>query len=335
MKTCKTVPPALPFAENVQAFTRIHPLSVSRFARKIVILPQIYAMTKKFTLFLLLGTLLLAASCADYNRIVKTQDYDTKYEAAKRYYAEGMYNRAALLLQDVISALKGTDRGEESLYLLGFCHMNAHSYEAASTVMRKYYESYPRGKYAEEARFNCGRALYMDTPEPKLDQTATYSAVTEFQNFIETYPASKYRAQAQEYIFKLQDKLVEKEYLSAKLYYDLGGYIGNGTNGNYGACIVTAQNAINDYPYTSRREDFAILILRAKFAMAQLSVEAKKEERYHNAIDEYYGFVTEYPESKYMKEAKALFAKAAKYVPAADREDMGGTDGAAATADAR
>ena len=69
-----------------------------------------------------------------------------------------------------------------------------------------------------------------------------------------------------------------------------------------------------DYPYTSRREEFAILILRAKFALARLSVEEKKEERYHNAIDEYYGFVTEYPESKYLKEAQDLFDKARKYV---------------------
>lgn len=258
--------------------------------------------------------LLLTASCVDYNNIVKTQDYLYKYEAAKQYYAQGQYNRAAQLLQDVLSVLKGTELGEESLYLTALCNMKARSYEAAATVFRKYYQTYPRGKYAEEARFNCGMSLYETTPEPKLDQTSTYEAVTEFQNFIETFPNSRLRPQAQDLIFKLQDKLVEKEYLSAKLYYDLGAYIGNGSNGNYGACIITAQNAILDYPYTSRREDFAILILRARFKLAQMSVEEKKEERYHNAIDEYYGFVTEYPESKHMKEAKALFAKAQKYV---------------------
>ena len=65
---------------------------------------------------------------------------------------------------------------------------------------------------------------------------------------------------------------MEKEYLSAKLYFDLGTYIGNGINGNYGACIVTAENAIKDYPYTTRREDFSMLILKAKFALADLSV---------------------------------------------------------------
>lgn len=110
----------------------------------------------------------------------------------------------------------------------------------------------------------------------------------------------------------MQDKLVEKEYLSAKLYYDLGSYFGNCAYGgsNYRACIVTAENAIRDYPYTSHREEFAILILRAKFELAAQSVESKKEERYHDAIDEYYGFTNEYPESRYMKEASALFKKA-------------------------
>lgn len=265
--------------------------------------------------------LLALSSCNDYNRVLKTQDYSYKYEVAKQYYAEGQYNRASLLLQDVLSVLKGTDQGEESLYLSGLCNMKAHNYSAASTVFRKYYETYPRGKYVEEARFNCGRSLYAITPEPRLDQTDTFQAVTEFQNFIETFPGSKYRAQAQDLIFKLQDKLVEKEYLSAKLYYDLGTYIGNGTNGNYGACIVTAENAIKDYPYTSRREDFSILILRAKFKLARFSVESKKAERYHNAIDEYYGFVTEYPESKYMSEAKQMFAKASKYVETGEEED--------------
>lgn len=152
----------------------------------------------------------------------------------------------------------------------------------------------------------------MNTTDVRLDQTDTYEAVTEFQNFLELYPGGEYSAKAQKLIFELQDKLVEKEYLSAKLYYDLGSYFGNCAYGgsNYRACIVTAENAIRDYPYTSHREEFAILILRAKFELAAQSVESKKEERYHDAIDEYYGFTNEYPESRYMKEASALFKKA-------------------------
>lgn len=272
----------------------------------------------------LLGLLVLflttVTACSDYNAVTKTQDYEYKYEAAKQYYAEGMYNRSAQLLTDVLAVLKGTEQGEESLFLTAMSSMNARSYNAAATAFKKYYQSYPRGKYTELARLYCGKSLYKTTAEPRLDQSATYEAVTEFQNFIENYPDSRYRPEAQDMIFKLQDKLVEKEYLSAKLYYDLGAYIGNGTNGNYNACIVTAENAIKDYPYTTRREDFAILILRSKFELAQNSIESKKEERYHNAIDEYYGFITEYPESKYRKEAQGLFDKAKKYVKAETAE---------------
>ena len=113
-------------------------------------------------------------------------------------------------------------------------------------------------------------------------------------------------------IFELQDKLIEKEYAAAKLYYDLGTYFGNCTNGgsNYQACIVTAQNAINDYPYSPRKEDFAILILRSKFDLAKQSVESRKAERYQAAIDEYYGFVNEFPESKFIPKANALWREA-------------------------
>lgn len=259
---------------------------------------------------------ILFTSCGNYNKVLKTNDYLYKYEAAKEYYAAGMYNRSSLMLQDVIRSLKGTDKGEESLYLLAMSSFKAHDYDAAHTYFSKYYQSYPKGLFAEEACFFSARSLYMTVPETKLDQTATYNAVTEFQNFLEAYPTSKYNDQVQSLIFSLQDKLVEKEYLSAKLYYDLGTYFGNCANGgsNYQACIITAENAIRDFPYTSRREEFAILILRAKFDLAKQSVDSKKEERYHNAIDEYYGFTNEFPESPYMKEAQELFSKAEKYV---------------------
>ena len=271
---------------------------------------------KQLTIIIVSLVSILLTSCGSYNKVLKTSDYIYKYETAKEFYAAGMYNRANLLLQDVIRSLKGTDKGEESLYLLAMSSYKSHDYDAAHTYFSKYFQVYPRGLFAEEACFYSARSLYMTVPETKLDQTATYNAVTEFQNFLEAYPTSAYNDEVQDLIFKLQDKLVEKEYLSAKLYYDLGTYFGNCTNGgsNYQACIITAENAIRDFPYTSRRENFAILILRAKFDLAKQSVEEKKEERYHDAIDEYYGFTNEFPESPYMKEAQAMFAKVQKYV---------------------
>ena len=162
----------------------------------------------------------------------------------------------------------------------------------------------------------------MDTPEARLDQSSTYGAIQELQMFMEYFPASERKSEAQIMIFALQDKLVLKEYLSAKMYYDLGTYTGNASmttdrkiNGNnYLACITTAQNILKDYPYTSMREDVSILLLRAKYSLGVESVQEKIEERMRETIDEYYAFKNEFPDSKYMKEVEKIFKEASKYV---------------------
>ena len=97
---------------------------------------------------------------------------------------------------------------------------------------------------------------------------------------------------------------------SAILYYNLGNYLGN----NYESCVITAQNALKDYPYTDYREELSILILRARHEMAIYSVEDKKMDRYRETIDEYYAFKNEFPESKYLKEAEKIFNESQKVI---------------------
>lgn len=258
------------------------------------------------------------SSCGEYNKVLKSTDYEYKYEVAKTYFAKGQYSKAATLLEELINIMKGTRFGEESLYMLAMTYFNQGDYVTSSHYFNTYYTTYPRGTYTELARFNSGKALYLDTPEPRLDQSSTYKAIEELQMFLEYFPMSENHDKAQNMIFELQDKLVEKEFLSAKLYYDLGSYTGNmvqsSTGNNYLAAVVTAQNILKDYPYTKYREELSILILRAKYDMARESVPEKMEERMKEAIDEYYAFKNEFPESKYTKEAEKIFTEASKMV---------------------
>ncbi len=250
----------------------------------------------------------LLPSCGEYNKLLKSTDYEYKYEAAKNYFAKGQYNRAATLLNELIAILKGTDKAEESLYMLGMCYYNRKDYQTAAQTFTQYYNVYPRGTYTELARFHAGKALYLDTPEPRLDQSGTYTAIQQLQMFMEYFPQSSRKEEAQNMIFALQDKLVMKEYLSARMYYNLGNYLGN----NYLSCVITAQNALKDYPYTNFREDLSILILRAKYEMAVNSVEDKKPERFRETVDEYYAFRNEFPESKHLKDAERIFEESRK-----------------------
>ena len=270
-------------------------------------------------IFLLLATCsLLFVSCTEYSNVLKSNDYEYKYEAAKALYASGHYRQASELFSLLLAPLKGTSYGEESLYMLGESNLKAKDYESAVMFFKKYYELYPKGSYMEMARFNSGYSLYKQTPDVRLDQSSTMEAIKEFQDFLDHCPETTLKEQVHEIIFAMQDKLVEKEYLAAKLYFDLGTYTLNSIYGgnNYEACVVTAQNALKDYPYASAklREELSILALRAKYQLARQSVEEKRVERFRDAIDEYYAFQNDYPESQYLKEANSILKYSEKVV---------------------
>ena len=188
-------------------------------------------------------------------------------------------------------------------------------YEGAAQAFKRYYQSYPKGYLAEMAHYYEGQSLYMGTPEPRLDQSMTVTAIAAFQTYLDLYPDGKLKDEAQHRLFELQDKLVLKELYSAKLYFNLGTYFGNCTEGgnNYEACIVTSQNALKDYPYSNLREDFSVLIMKSKFELAEQSVEAKKLERYQDAEDECYGFINQYPDSKEKATAEKYIARCKRF----------------------
>ena len=261
-------------------------------------------------------TIVLFSGCAhEFNQVFKSQDNDYKYEYAKECFANGKYQRAITLLDQLVIPMKGTENAQDCLYMLGMAQFLAKDYEMASATVRKYCQSYPKGIYAELASYYVGESLFESTPEPRLDQSPTVAAIAAYQEYLDRFPDAKNKRQAQYRMFDLQNKLVTKELLSAQLYYNLGTYFGNCSLGgsNYEACIVTAQNALKDYPYSKQREDFALLIMKSKFELAENSTEAKRMERYRDAEDECYGFINEYPDSKDKSLAEKYISRCKKY----------------------
>ena len=273
-------------------------------------------MMNKYIYILLVAALMM--SCAnEFNSVLKSANPEYRYEYAKQSFAEGKYMRASSLLQDLITIKKGSEDAQESLYMLGMAEYLSHDYEAASATFKKYYQTYPKGVYAEQASFYTGQALYEGAPEPRLDQTPTIGAINAYQQFMDFFPESRLRSQAQNRLFELQDKLVQKELLSAQLYYNLGGYFGNinaNNESNYISSIITAQNALKTYPYSKWREDFSLIIMKSKFQLAENSSEDKRLDRYRDAEDEAYGFLNEYPESSNCQLANKYIAKCKKVI---------------------
>lgn len=247
--------------------------------------------------------MMLFSSCGEYNKLLKSQDPDLKYSYAKKYFNQKKYVRSATLLEEVVQYYRGRTEAEESLYLLAQSYYGQKDYVTASEYFKTYFNTYPKGEFAELARYYSAYGLYLDSPDPRLDQTQTYESISQFLLYLEYYPQSERAKEAQEILFELQEKLAHKEYLAAKLYYNLGTYLGN----NYQASVITAENALKSYPDTKYREELIYLIIASKFEEATVSVEERLQGRYREVVDQYYNYMNEFPEGKYVKQVKKYF----------------------------
>ncbi len=272
---------------------------------------------KKSVIIASIVTLLMCSCASEFTAVSKYGDNETKYEYAKECFARGKYQNAQTLLMELVTMKKGSDESQECLYMLAmaqYCNMD---YELAAETFKKYTSSYPRGIYVEPAYFYVGQSLYQSSPEPRLDQSPTNGAITAYQQFMDLFPDSHLRPQAQERLYELTDKLIQKEFMSAQLYYNLGGYFGNinsNDESNYTASIITAQNTLKNYPYCSLREDFMLLIMKSKFQLAENSSDEKRLDRYRDAEDECYGFINEFPDSKNVALAEKYIVKCKKVI---------------------
>lgn len=262
-----------------------------------------------YKVFLWIPVLLALCSCGEYNKVLKSNDVAYKYDYAKRAFDDRRFNQAATVLETIYTPLRGTANGEEALFLLAMANFENSDYLNSGLYFKTYYSRYPRGKFTELARFYSGYGYYLDSPDPQLDQTATKKAIEELQGFMDYYPDSDRISIAQNAINEMRDKLTLKELQNAQLYYNLGNFMGN----NYEAAIITAQNALKDFPVSKYREDFELLILKAKFQEARLSIDEKKAERFRDVVDEYFSFTNNYPDTKNRREADNIYEIARRH----------------------
>lgn len=263
---------------------------------------------KKYILSILL-ILLLITSCTEYQKILKSNNPEFKYDKAIEYYGQKKYDKTISLLEDVASYYRQQERSELIINYLAKSYLEKKDYYTAKTYYETYIKTFPKGRFAEEASFMIGYCDYKDVPDVRLDQSATYAAIGEFQNFIEKYPTSEKVKQAATLLDELYDKLTEKELKNATLYYNLGIYLGN----NYLSAVITAENALKNNPTTHFREELMLLILRSKYQQAIYSNEELKQQRYQDVVDEYYSYINEFPTGKHIKEAEKIFNHSQRY----------------------
>ena len=246
---------------------------------------------------------LLLSSCSDYNKIVKSTDYEFKYKKSLEYYEAGEFVRSSTLLKELLNIYRGTSRADKVYYYYAKSQFGMKDNMMAGHYFKTLVKEFPRSEYAEESQFMVGYCFYLDSPSARLDQQVSQNAIDALQLFINLYPKSARVEEANRLIIELRDKLVYKSYLSGKLYFDLK---------NYKAAVVALSSSLKDFPDTKYREELMYMLVKAKYLLAVNSVDEKKRERLSSALDEYFTFVDEYPESKHLKEVERYHSTTVK-----------------------
>ncbi|AII51090.1 MULTISPECIES: outer membrane protein assembly factor BamD [Hymenobacter] len=263
------------------------------------------------TLFVLLLSTLLLGACTGYQKLLKSSDVNKKYEAAIQYYEKGDYFKAGTLLEDLLPLLKGRPEAEKAQFYFANTNFRQRNYTLGAYYFKSFADTYPNSQYAEEANFLQAKSLFRDSPEWELDQTNTYSALESIQEFINRYPTSTFRPEAESMSQELQKKLELKAYQGAKLYYNLR---------YYQSAVVALGGFQQQFPASAFNEEAEFLKVSAQYDLARESVEEKQRERYLEVQAFYQHFIDTYPQSRRLKEAEKMFidaqAQAAKLKPA-------------------
>jgi outer membrane protein assembly factor BamD len=254
---------------------------------------------KIFKATILITSSILLISCSEYEKVLKSTDADYKYRKAMEYYNKEDYSRASTIFEQITNVYRGTTKGDTVHYYFAKSYYGLEDYIMAGHYFKELTETYSRSPFAEESEYLVGYCYYKMSPRPELDQENSKLAIQAFQRFIYTHPDSKYLPECQRLITELNNKLVEKAYLNAKLYYNLGFYK---------ASIIALRNCLNEYPETNYREELMFLILKSNYLLAENSVPEKRKERFQSTLDEYYAFVGEFPETHFKKETEKIYS---------------------------
>ncbi|QNL22608.1 outer membrane protein assembly factor BamD [Hyphobacterium sp. CCMP332] len=255
--------------------------------------------------FLLFVLLFVFASCSKFQKIQKSTSIVEKYDAAVKYYKAGDYYRAGLLFEELIPLMRGKKEAEDTEFYYAYCQYYQRQLYLSAYYFKKFYQTYPRSEFAQEAHYMHCRSLYESSPRDDLDQSTTKDAMQAIQSFLKKYPKSEFADEVQRIYGGLDKKLNKKYFESAKLYHKIR---------KYKSAVVSLENYRKKYPDSQYNEEAQYLRIDAQYNYAKKSIESKKKERFYETISLYQEFVDKYPASQYLGEAEKIYENCLKEI---------------------
>ena len=164
----------------------------------------------------------------------QTIDQATANLEAKRYrQAEDQFTF-------IIFNFPGSRQASDAQYYLAETYFRSKDYLQAQDEFDFYLKSFPNGRFQEEATYKLAVSYLRSAPSHVRDQARALKAQEIVNQFLETFPDSPFRPEAERLLGDIAERLALREFDAARIYYTSGEYKSalvyyNFVNGTYPA----------------------------------------------------------------------------------------------------
>lgn len=256
-------------------------------------------MKLKFTRVVIAAVLVsVFGSCTSpLTAIINTGDSELMYNEAINLYNNDKFNRSITLFTACQPYLAGGPREDSVAYFVSTAYYKMGDFYTSAQYFNEFRRRYSRSSFLEEVEYMYAMSTYYTTLPAYRDQTMSLGAIISINEYLGRYQESVKREKLEAHVIELTERLHDKEYLNAKVYY---------TTGQYKAAVVALQNALDTYPESRRREEILYLILDSNYIYAKNSFEHLQRDRFLVMMDAYYNYTAEFPDTKQRKDADKM-----------------------------
>lgn len=172
---------------------------------------------QKIKYLLLIGLLIIIGCSGDIDTTNMTPEQ--KFNVAKERFDKGKTEDALNDFQALQLQYGGTSVSDGVQYYIGMCRFERKEYILGAFEFSKLVKNYPSSPRLVDAQYMLASCYYQLSPHYSLEQKYTKKAIEEFQFFIDNFYQDKRKSDVENKIRELNDKLAEKTFMSAVIYW--------------------------------------------------------------------------------------------------------------------
>jgi len=248
-----------------------------------------------FALSLLILGLFLHFGCNKKTVNTRTMTPEEQFEYAKFFFDKRDYFKAKERMMMVVLNNQGHLISEKAQYYLAESYFNLKEYLLAVSEYEKLIKSMPRSDYVDDSRYKIGMCYYKLSPNYGLDQEYTKKAIYQFQVFLEEYPTSELKEDAELKLAECRSKLGRKSFKEGEQYRKMG---------IYPASIIAYEWVLLHYYDTDYVDD-------AQYWKGLCHIKLRQ---WADAEKSFQDLLNKYPQSKWAGRSRQMLKKAQKKI---------------------